>query len=31
MQQTDSKILERYFGELSIALGKEGFESFPVS
>ena len=25
MQKTDSKILERYFGELAIALGKEGF------
>ena len=25
MPQTDSKILERYFGELSLALGKEGF------
>ena len=25
MQQTDPKVLERYFGELSIALGKEGF------
>ncbi|MBD5095211.1 MAG: hypothetical protein HDT26_13255 [Subdoligranulum sp.] len=25
MQQTDPKILERYFGELTIALGKEGF------
>ena len=25
MQKTDPKILERYFGELAIALGKEGF------
>ena len=25
MQQTDTKVLERYFGELTIALGKEGF------
>ena len=25
MQKTDPKILEQYFGELSIALGKEGF------
>ncbi|MBD5103089.1 MAG: hypothetical protein HDT27_10485 [Subdoligranulum sp.] len=25
MQQTDSKVLERYFRELSLALGKEGF------
>lgn len=27
MQQTDPKILERYFGELTIALGKEGFSA----
>ena len=25
MQQTDPKVLERYFGELTIALSKEGF------